>query len=200
MKLLVVLASMLMLSSLAVAAQDNSQLGPYAVSFDLNTDIQYEIQSAEPIENELATVYQMRIFTDNSTSAGISIIENKDLSDATLVMHKNLMAMEMTLRGLNVTSVDDMTIDGKDGFMATSVPIPTEQAVPTDAKIYRGLYWLDSKECSECGPVAVGKTYVVISSSYPQDVTENLIGSLHVEKGQAAPMASAGQDMPPATN
>ena len=75
---------MLMLSSLAVAAPDSSQLGPYAVSFDLNTDIQYEVQSAQPIENELATVYQMRIFTDNSTSAGISVIENKDLSDATL--------------------------------------------------------------------------------------------------------------------
>ena len=138
---------MLMLSSLAVAAPDSSQLGPYAVSFDLNTDIQYEVQSAQPIENELATVYQMRIFTDNSTSAGISVIENKDLSDATLIMHKNLMAMEMTLRGLNVTSVDDMTIDGKAGFMATSVPIATEQAVPTDTKIYRGLYWLDSEEC-----------------------------------------------------
>jgi hypothetical protein len=199
MKLLIALASMLMLSSLAVAVPDSSQLGPYAVSFDLNTDIQYEVQNAQPIENELATVYQMRMFTDNSTSAGITVIENKDLSDATLIMHKNLMAMEMTLRGLNVTSVDDMTIDGKAGFMATSVPIPTEQAVPADTKIYRGMYWLDSKECSECGPVSAGKTYVVISSSYPQDVTENLISSLHVEKGQAAPKAGS-PDMPPATN
>jgi hypothetical protein len=199
MKLLIALVSMLILSSLAVAAPDGSQLGPYVVSFDLNTDIQYEVQSAQPVENELATIYQMRIFTDNSTSAGITVVDNKDLTDATMTMHKNLMAMEMTLRGLNVTSVDDMTIDGKAGFMATSVPIPTEQAVPADIKIYRGMYWLDSEEC-ECGPVAVGKTYVVISSSYPEDVTENLFGSLHVETGQATPMASTGQDMPPATN
>jgi hypothetical protein len=198
MKLLIALVSMLMLSSLAMAAPESHQIGPYAVSFDLNTDIQSEVQSAQPTETEFATVYQMRIFTDNSTSAGISVIENKDLSDATLIMHKNLMAMEMTLRGLNVTSVDDMTIDGKAGFMATSVPIPTEQAIPADTKIYRGMYWLDSEDC-ECGPVAVGKTYVVISSSYPQDITENLISSLHVLKGQAASQAGA-QDMPPATN
>ena len=71
MKLLVVLASMLMLSSLAVAAQDNSQLGPYAVSFDLNTDIHMRLIERDPIENELATYMSMRIFTDNSTTARI---------------------------------------------------------------------------------------------------------------------------------
>jgi hypothetical protein len=50
----------------------------------------------------------------------------------------------------------------------------------------------------------VGTTSVDITSSYPQDVTENLLNSLHVVKGQAtaaAPAAASGsQDMPPAQN
>jgi hypothetical protein len=51
----------------------------------------------------------------------------------------------------------------------------------------------------------VGTTSVDITSSYPQDVTENLLNSLHVVKGQAtaaaAPTAATGsQDMPPAKN
>ncbi len=203
MKLLFVVALALLLSSMAIATPDSSQLGSYAVSFDMNTNLQYQKEVVQPIETESATIYQMRIFTDNSTAAGISLFENKEMTDATLLMHKNIMALQMALRGLNVTSIDDMTIDGKQGFVATSVPIPGAQGVPADAKLYSAMYWLDSVTCGDCGPVSAGKTYVIVSSSYPQDVTQNLLNSLHVEMGQAAAAASTPgttQDMPPAQN
>lgn len=167
----------------------------------MNTDIQHEIQMAQPTENEKASVYQMRIFTDNSTFAIIGVTQYKDLTDATLSMHKNLMQMQMALSGLNATSIEDATIDGKAGFVASFVPFAGAQGIPADAQLTSALYWLDSKECSECGPVSVGQAYVAVSSSYPQDVTQNLIASLHVAEGQAAPaQTGASADMPPAQN
>jgi hypothetical protein len=190
---------MLMLSSLAVAAQDNSQLGPYAVSFDMNTDLPYELIVMDPIQTESVNVYGMQIFTDNSTKARLMVSEYKNPIDSTLGIYKQLAIMGIALNGFNTTSADDITIDGKEGFLITGEPLQGNTVVPAGTNLFQALYWIDSKDC-ECGPVSLGTTSVDITSYYPQDVTENLIGSLHVEKGQAAPMASAGQDMPPATN
>lgn len=205
MKLLFVLASALLLSSLAVATPDSNQLGPYTVSFDLNTNMQYEKQTAPSAQFDTANQYMMRIFTDNSTYAVIGVTQYKDMTDATLSMHKSLMKMEMAIGGLNATDVADRTIDGKNGFVVTFVPFAGAQSMPSDTTIYSAMYWLDSKDCTQCGPVSVGQTYVSISSSYPQDVTENLLNSLHVEMGQSAGAAAAGagagvtQDMPPSS-
>ncbi|NMB84766.1 MAG: hypothetical protein GYA29_00780 [Methanothrix sp.] len=199
MKLLLLSAFLLMISSLAMATPDSSQLGPYVVSFDLNTNIQYQIQTAQPTQNAYATAYQMRIFTDNSTYAIIGVTHYNDLTDATLSMHKSLMQLQMYLSGLNATAIDDTVIDGKAGFAATFVPLSGVQGIPADAKLYSALYWLDAKDCSECGPVSVGQTYVAMTSTYPQDVTQSLLASLHVEEGQAAATGTSA-DMPPAQN
>jgi hypothetical protein len=110
--------------------------------------------------------------------------------------------MDIALNLFNVTDVADRTIDGKDGYMLSSEPIPQNTRVPVGTKLFRASYWMDSTKCP-CGPVSVGTTSVDITSSYPQDVTENLLNSLHVVKGQAtaAPAAASGsQDMPPAQN
>jgi len=61
--------------------------------------------------------------------------------------------------------------------------------------LYNALFWLDSQGC-ECGPVSVGTTSVEVTSSYPEEVTESLLSSLHVAEGEAAP-ASSGQVLPP---
>jgi hypothetical protein len=63
------------------------------------------------------------------------------------------------------------------------------------------MYWMDSQSC-ECGPVSVGKTSVVITSTYPLDVTQGLLSSLNIVQGQAATAAASvaqgGQILPPA--
>lgn len=201
MKLLFVVALALLLSSVALATPDSSQLGQYTVSFDLNTDMQYQKSVVEPTEAGVQTLSQLRIFTDNSTAASISVVEYKDLTDATISMHKSLMTFQMILSGFNVTSVEDMTIDGKPGFVEESVPVSSALGMPADAKLYSAMYWIDSAACGDCGAVSAGKTYVAVSSSYPQDVTQSLLSSLHVEMGQAtAAPATTTQDMPPAQN
>ena len=57
-------------------------------------------------------------------------------------------------------------------------------------------WFLNSEEC-ECGPVSVGTTSVAISSTYPEDVTMNLIHSLKIVKGEAAAAVAGEQVLPP---
>jgi len=196
MKLLIGATIVLMLSSMAIAMPDSQQLGPYTVSFDLNAN--YEAQNAQPVETEAANAYQMRLFVDNSTFAVIGITEYADLTDTTMQVHKSLMPMNMIIReGLNATNVEDMTIDGKEGFLVTSMPFEAIAGAPST--VYRAMYWLDSQGC-ECGPVSVGQTSVIVTSTFPLDVTEGLLSSLQVVKGEAAApaMAQGGQILPPA--
>jgi hypothetical protein len=200
MKLLLAATIVLMLSAIAIAVPDSQQLGPYAVSFDLNAN--YQPQIAQPVETEMANAYQMRLFVDNSTFAVIGVTEYAEPTDATLQVHKSLMPMNMIIReGLNATNVEDMTIDGKEAFLVTSSPFEVNVGAPS--MVYRAMYWLDSQGC-ECGPVSVGTTSVIITSTFPQDVTAGLLSSLRVVKGEAmapaqsAPMAQGGQVLPPA--
>jgi hypothetical protein len=204
-KLLLTAALVLMLSSLALAASETEQLGPYTVTFDMNTPMQYQVEAQEPIETPFSTIYSLRISTDDTTGAGIGITEYKNKTDATLSVAKQLIVMDMALRGINVTTApEDLTIDGRDGFLIAGEPVSETTEAPQAAKLFRAGYWLDSMEC-ECGPVSVGNVNVGISSSYPEDVTRNLVNTLMVAAGQAPVQAMAGQQqmtqgqgMPPA--
>ena len=105
--------------------------------------------------------------------------------------------MNMIIReGLNATDVEEMTIDGREGFLVTSEPFQAIAEAPDT--VYRAMYWLDSQDC-ECGPVSVGTTSVIITSTFPEDVTDSLLSSLQVVKGEAAGQAATpgGQVMPP---
>lgn len=193
MKLLLAATLVLMLSSMALAAQDSQELGPYAVSFDLNAN--YQVQFGQPMQSEIANAYSMRLFVDNSTAAVIGITEYAQPTDATLKVHESMMAMSMLMReGLNVTSVEDMSIDGMNGFLFASEPI--EAVAGASGTVYKAMYWLDSQDC-ECGPVSVGTTSVIVTSSFPLDVTQSLLSSLHVVKGESATSAQGGQVLPP---
>ena len=182
---------MLIISATAMAAPDSQQVGPFAVSFDVAAE--YQPQIAEPMESDVGTVYSMLLFLDNSTGASIAIAEYNDPTDATLNMHKSLNTMSLMLQGLNSTNVQDMTIDGKDGFMITAEPFEAAEGAP--ANVYKAVYWLDSEDF---GPVSAGTTSVTITSTYPLDVTQGLLSSLKVVKGEASPAApTAGEQVLP---
>jgi len=185
---------MLMISAVAMAEPDSQQVGPYTVSFDMNAD--YQVQIGESMETDVANVYGMTLFSDNSTLATIGIGDYAEPTDSTLQVLKQLNGMSMMLQGLNITNVEDMVIDGKEAFLITAEPV--EAVADGPSNVYRAMYWLDSIDC-ECGPVSVGTTSVTITSTYPLDVTEGLLSSLSVVKGEASSMATAtdGQDFPP---
>ncbi|HSD58647.1 MAG TPA: hypothetical protein VLB04_10725 [Methanotrichaceae archaeon] len=193
MKLLLTAALVLMLSSLALAASETEQLGPYTVTFDMNTPMQYQVQAQEPIETPYSTIYSLRISTDDTTGAGIGITEYKDKTDSTLSVAKQLTFLQMALRGFNVTAApEDLTIDGRNGFLIAGEPVSEATNAQQPATLFNAGYWLDSMDC-ECGPVSVGSVNVGISSTYPEDVTRNLVNTLMVASGQAPVQAMAGQ-------
>ena len=172
----------LMLSFVAMAATEPpQQVGPYTISFDMNTDMQKQISVNEPMMTSVSEINSMSIVTDNNTGAGIAIADYKDLADATISTGKQIAAMNMMLQGLNVTKVEDKMIDGNNGFVLTGTPMTSNDAAPSDFKVYRAVYWLDSKECG-CGDLAAGTTNVVITSTYPEDVTMSLLDSIKIEK------------------
>ncbi len=84
MKLLSATVLLLMLSSVAIAAPDSQQIGPYTVSFDLNAN--YKTQIAKPIETKNASFYQVSLIVNNSTFAIIEITEHTEPTDT--VSHK----------------------------------------------------------------------------------------------------------------
>lgn len=179
------MATVLMLSSLGLAAHETSQLGPYIASFDMNTNLKYQVQAASPVNLPGGTIYNMLVSTNNATRAQITITENKNLTDSTLEMYKQITSLYLTLIGFNTTMPNDISIDGKKGFILTATPVAGNSALPAGTNLFRADYWLDSKDCSQCGPVSVGTTSVDITSTYPQDVTQGLLNSLHIAKGQA---------------
>ncbi|MGB4696370.1 MAG: hypothetical protein WBH08_00810, partial [Methanothrix sp.] len=167
MRTVLAFALLLMLSSLATSAPESSQLGPYAVTFDMNTEMQYEVIPLEVGESDAATYYGLQVVTDNSTGARVVITENKELIDSTIAPQKTITVLNAAVNGFNVTSLEDTVIDGMEGYVASGVPFPQITSIPADTQIFEAVYWLDSEEC-ECGPVSVGTTSVAISSTYPE--------------------------------
>ena len=178
-RLILSTALLLMLSCSALAAVETQQLGPYSVSFDMKTDMKYQMQN-RTVENPLATSYIMQIITDNNTRAQVTITDYKNLTDATLAMYKTLFAMDLAMIGINVTEIADITIDDdKKGLLISGRPFPQNTAVPSDLTLYRAMYWRDSIDW-ELAPLSAGKTSVDIASTYPQDVTDGLLSSIQV--------------------
>ncbi len=193
MALILAAALMLMLSSLAFAAPETRLLGPYTVSFNMNTSMSYQIQTANPAVYPFATIYPLVIMTDNMTGASISITQYNNLTDSTLAVSEEITALRMALRGINTTNSEELAIDGRNGFLISGVPFGTAN-VPPGFAFYQAQYWPDSYDCG-CGPDSVGTTLVDVTSTYPESVTRGILSSIHVEGVQMA--SSAPGSAPP---
>ena len=175
----------MILPSIALAAEETQQLGPYAVSFNMNTDMNYKVQKPDPIETPFSTAYPLIVMTNNNTVSQIMVTEYKNLIDATPDIYKAIGTLQMMMRGFNATP-EDRQIDGRTGFVLIGEPLPGIEALPSTARYTEASYWLDDQKC-ECGPVSVGTTKVIIDSTYPQDINQGILDSIQVKKGQPAP-------------
>jgi hypothetical protein len=175
MKILLASILMLLIASAASAAPVTKITGPYKISFDLNTTLSNTTILSKPLESPSSFTYKMMIKTNNSSLAQVAIYESKNLSDSTLDTGRLIAEQGMVNMGYfyNI-SFADIVIDKKKGFVFTGLNA-------RKARIFRAYYWTDSQDC-QCGPVSVGKTEVELISSYPLNVTKNLLVSLHVEK------------------
>jgi len=199
MRLLIAAILMLTLSSAALAAPETHQLGPYIVSFNMNTSMSYQTETQDPAVYPLATIYPLVITTDNTTGASISITQYNNLTTSTLAVNEEIAALRMALMGINVTAPEEMIIDNMSGFWLSGMPFAGMGNVSSGPTFYQAQYWLDSNDC-ECGPVSVGTMLVNIASTYPRDVTEGLLSSIHVAMDQDTARASITNPVMPASN
>jgi hypothetical protein len=186
MRILNIAILMLILSFTAFASPEMQQIGPYTVSFNMNTDMNYQIQPQASVTYPFGTIYPLVIATDNSTGASISITQYNNLTTSTPEVNEEITALRMALRGINVTTPVEMVIDNMKGFLISGMPFAAISNAPPGITLYEAQYWLDSKDC-ECGPVSVGTVLVSISSTYPQNVTQGLLSSIHVATSQMPP-------------
>ena len=77
-------------------------LGPYTVSFNMNTDMSYQIQTQDPAVYPFAIIYPLVITTDNTTGASISVTQYNNLTASILGVNEEITALRMALRGINV--------------------------------------------------------------------------------------------------
>jgi hypothetical protein len=185
---------MLMLSSAALASPEMHPLGPYTVSFNMNTDMIYQIQTQDPAVYPFATIYPLVIATNNTTGASISVTQYNNLTTSILGVNEEIATLRMVLRGINVSAPEEMVIDNMKGFLLSGMPFVGMSNAPSGYMFYQAQYWLDSKDC-ECGPVSVGTVLVEIASTYPQNVTEGLLSSIHVDAGQV-PITPSSSNSP----
>jgi hypothetical protein len=177
MRLILAMIIMLTATLIASGVPETKTMGPYNVSFDLNTTTNYSILYAKPIQTPVSTTYMMMIKMNNSTLANLAVIENKNLSDSTLALGKLQAEKGLISNGYsrNISSINAV-IDGNKGFISGGVN-------SREMILFMIGYWLDTKDC-DCGPVSVGKTKVEMISSYPPELTWSLLSSLHVEKAK----------------
>jgi hypothetical protein len=186
MKILLALLFAVMLAATASAVPENATTGPYVVSFDLNGTLNYRAESVAPIEEEIRTAYPLTIAVNSSPEVQITIFEYKNLVDSTPDLWQTINSQGLALLHLrNISLAPGMVIDGIPAYGLSAID-------SANRTLYSSYYWLDSNEC-ECGPVSLGKTNVVITSTLPLNITGQLLDTLHVEKnlGVAGPMTFA---------
>ncbi|HWQ20739.1 MAG TPA: hypothetical protein VN455_13230 [Methanotrichaceae archaeon] len=176
MKLIYALVVIAALASSAQAVPERITTGPYTVSFDMNTTMNYtvEILPAREMGNETYAIYQIVASTDNSSWATIVIDDYRDLQDSNIkdeLRYRNLLIGKE-----NGTFAGERKIDGKKGVFNNITRSNGDQF--SDA-----FYWLDSNKC-ECGPVYVGRVSVEVLSTYPRDTVENLLRTINVTSSE----------------
>ena len=176
-RMLLAMLLFVMLAFAGSAMPENATTGPYMVSFDLNTSLNYSIHSGAPVQESVRTAYPLLIATNNSSQAQITIFAYKDPVDSTPALWQTINSQGLSRLGLRNITLAEMVIDGMPAYGLAGQD-------GANRTLYSAYYWLDSKDC-ECGPVSVGNTNVVITSSYPLNLTGNLLDYLHVEKNQA---------------
>ncbi len=181
MKLLWAFAMLFMLSTLAFAELVEISAGPYNISFDLNTTMAYNVTLHPEVEDNESSWYYVDIMFDNNTRAAIGVTAYKDwqCAEYPCVYWENLYLEAAKESGeIQNGNASETTIDGKEGYI-----IRQEILVPITDRVVNSTiaeYWLDAEEIEGYGLMAA-KTEVEMISMLPENLTEDLLNTIHVE-------------------
>jgi hypothetical protein len=180
MKMINVFVLMLLLlatASWASAKTEEVSVGPFNVSFDLNTTENYTVTS--------------NFTTQEGSQSGIIEIESNDGSQAAIgitaydrwqyaglsadmdYMNLSLQSDENVIEG----SVSEETVDGHPAVIVAQTRKQPGAESTTNSTI--AISWADEKQM-EGYDVPVAKTKVEIISTLPENMTQSLLDTLHV--------------------
>lgn len=176
MRLLCVLILVVLLAAGASAKPEEIAVGPYNVSFDLNTTMNYSVSSDWDAKSATALI---NINLTNSTKAAIAVINEtvwqcSDLSPDIRYLSLAL-SYDRALGNMTSGSLLGRTIDGKPGIEV--VGRYDMNGSIFDSTIAK--YWLDSKEIEDYN-ITVAMTKVEIIARVPLNVSESLLDTIHV--------------------
>ncbi len=182
MKLIWAVATVLILSPLTLAGSEDISMGPYNVSFNLNTTMGYNVTPHPEVKNNDSSYYLLSIDFGNDTLADVGVTTYKDWQygeyPCTSWQGMYLRAAKDSGEIQN-GSVSEATIDGKEGSIIRQEVLNESMARTINSTIAR--YWLDAEEIEGYG-LRAAKTEVEMISLLPENLTEDLLNSIHVEK------------------
>jgi hypothetical protein len=169
----------LLLAQAAYAAEENADLGPYRVSFSLDSAAGCTIQAAESIEDRTPSGIDyversLQLDCDDGraqvkVTSYISPVPAGDGASRTMSRK-----MPWNIGCMNVETANRL-VDGHTGFLTTFSEVSGEE-------VYQVAYWLDRYLAP--GDY-MGETSCVISSSLPWTATKELFDTFHIEKDEA---------------
>ncbi len=179
MKTIFVIIAMLLLVVFASAKTEDVSVGPYKVSFDLNTTMNYTVTPdyvANPDNSSTGTV---RIQSENTTLALIGLTNFNAWQYAGFT-RSDFLYMDLALRtDSNVVSgnATQGVVDGKTALIVTQTRKQPDDNSTADSMI--AIYWPDSQEIEGYG-IPAAKTKVEIVSNMPGVLSKSLLESIHI--------------------
>jgi len=177
---LTLLISMLVLACSASAVHEKGQLGPYNISFDMNTTDNYLI-SADGPSNGAAnglrfTRYNLSITGESGlifvvlTDYGIDVPANDD-------DNKNIVDGLLQIAGCSRPEEYKVTIDGHRGILERSQSCNISPPALVTCVSY-------SPDAAIKSNVYRGRINCRIVSTYPWQTTRDMLNTIHIEIGQ----------------
>ena len=179
MKAKFALIAMLLLVALASAKPEEVAVGPYKVSFDLNTTMNYTVTPDYQKNADNSSSGTVRVQFDNQTQALIGITDFNTWQYAGFT-RSDYLYMDLALKTDKDVVKGNVTqglIDGKTGMIVTQTRLQPSDNSTFDSMI--AVYWPDSKEIEGYG-IPVAKTKVEIVASLPGLLSKSLLESIHV--------------------
>lgn len=175
-KIFLVFAAAILLALPATAAAERVELGPYQVSFSLESARNCTVQAAEPVEGRTPTgidyVARSTLLDCDDGRAEITVTSYNSPVPAGDDATKALSRKAPWQIGVIGVETDSRLVDRHTGFMTTFEEV-------SGKKVYQSAYWLDRYLAP--GDYR-GETSGVISSSLPWAATKELLETVHVEK------------------
>ena len=176
---LIIVLVILMLAEIgpSLAAHESGKLGPYVVSFDVNTTSQYKVivdpsTSGATSDGAKFTRYYLSVDGDNGYASIILTGYEKNMS-AGIDANKDIVTSALTALSGTDSKIYPSTV-GVDGQQA----VLGSCKYPTGEEIFIASY---SPDAVPINGTYIAKTDCRFVSTYSWEVTRDMLGSLHVK-------------------